>query len=404
MDMNSDEHYRNTLRGLTPSHAWRNATLEAMKAAQGNKARLRRRPLAYTAAAAVLALAVSGGIWWSGRMETDSDDPGVARTPEPVVTPSPTSAIPQDDARQNDAFSIVTDLSQLMGNNPTAGQLDYMPSRLPAFSNLIPTEEEQQAVLSDWARALDLTLEETRWSPGGEEDTMSREPVLEGRCTDGTQMRLSGANFITLHNAPDLEKLERAAIDHLVTNYTSPLFTAETREETITTYDFTGEPRTTHTTFIFFTEETAPEQLFRYSFDRIEATDDSLTIQLPYSNIHNGFFLRTAEDAVASFRARDYWGSDYTAYPEQAELLQVTLEYDVSQGQPYLQPVYRILFTQNYWDTIIASRMDDGVDTSAFTGVGTAYVPAVDPQYQDEIPYRRYFNDGLAHFTPEDFS
>ena len=76
----------------------------------------------------------------------------------------------------------------------------------------------------------------------------------------------------------------------------------------------------------------------------------------------------------------------------------------MSQGQPYLQPVYRILFTQNYWDTIIASRMDDGVDTSAFTGVGTAYVPAVDPQYQDEIPYRRYFNDGLAHFTPEDFS
>lgn len=403
--MKSDEHYRNTLRGLTPSHAWRNATLEAMKAAQGNKARLRRRPLAYTAAAAVLALAVSGGIWWSGRMAADPDGPGTAHTPQPVITPDPEiTPNPEPPEIQNESFSIVTDPSQMFGNNPAAGQLDYMPSRLPAFSNLIPTEEEQQAVLSDWARALDLTLEETRWSPGGEEDTMSREPVLEGRCTDGTQMRLSGANFITLHNAPDLEKLERAAIDHLVTNYTSPLFTAETREETITTYDFTGEPRTTHTTFIFFTEETAPEQLFRYSFDRIEATDDSLTIQLPYSNIHNGFFLRTAEDAVASFRARDYWGSDYTAYPEQAEILQVTLEYDVSQGQPYLQPVYRILFTQNYWDTIIASRMDDGVDTSAFTGVGTAYVPAVDPQYQDEIPYRRYFNDGLAHFTSEDFS
>lgn len=402
--MKSDEHYRNTLRGLTPSHAWRNATLEAMKAAQGNKARLRRRPLAYTAAAAVLALAVSGGIWWSGRMAADPDGPGTAHTPQPVITPDPEiTPSPEPPESQNESFSIVTDPSQMFGNNPAAGRLEEL-TRLPAFSNLIPTEEEQQAVLSDWARALDLTLEETRWSPGGEEDTMSREPVLEGRCTDGTQMRLSGANFITLYNAPDLEKLERAAIDHLVTNYTSPLFTAETREETITTYDFTGEPRTTHTTFIFFTEETAPEQLFRYSFDRIEATDDSLTIQLPYSNIHNGFFLRPAEDAVASFRARDYWGSDYTAYPEQAEILQVTLEYDVSQGQPYLQPVYRILFTQNYWDTIIASRMDDGVDTSAFTGVGTAYVPAVDPQYQDEIPYRRYFNDGLAHFTPEDFS
>lgn len=402
--MNSDERYRNTLRGLTPSHAWRNATLEAMKAAQGNKARLRRRPLAYTAAAAVLALAVSGGIWWSGRMAAGPDGPGTAHTPQPVITPDPEiTPNPEPPEIQNESFSIVTDPSQMFGNNPAAGRLEEL-TRLPAFSNLIPTEEEQQAVLSDWARALDLTLEETRWSPGGEEDTMSREPVLEGRCTDGTQMRLSGANFITLYNAPDLEKLERAAIDHLVTNYTSPLFTAETREETITTYDFTGEPRTTHTTFIFFTEETAPEQLFRYSFDRIEATDDSLTIQLPYSNIHNGFFLRPAEDAIAFFHAGDYWGSDYTAYPEQAEILQVTLEYDVSQGQPYLQPVYRILFTQNYWDTIIASRMDDGVDASAFTGVGTAYVPAVDPQYQDEIPYRRYFNDGLAHFTPEDFS
>ena len=48
--------------------------------------------------------------------------------------------------------------------------------------------------------------------------------------------------------------------------------------------------------------------------------------------------------------------------------------------------------------------MDVGVDTSTFTGVGGAYVPAIGPEYQDEVPYRRYFNDGLAHFTPEDFS
>lgn len=30
--------------------------------------------------------------------------------------------------------------------------------------------------------------------------------------------------------------------------------------------------------------------------------------------------------------------------------------------------------------------------------------PAFDPEYQDEVPYRRYFNDALAHHTPEDLS
>ena len=397
--MNSQERYRNTLRDLAPSTAWRNATLEAMRNAQGQKERFRRRPLAFAAMAAVLVLGVTGGIWWSVRMETDPNGPGVARTPEPVITPSP-----EPQGVWNESFSIVTDPGQLMGNNPTNGQLDYMPSRLPVFSNLIPTEEEQQAVLSDWARALDLTLEETRWTPGGGEDTMAREPVLEGSCSDGTQMRLSGTNFITLHNSPDLERLEQAAIDRLVANHTSTLFTAETKEETITTYDFTGESRTTRTTFLFFTEETAPELLFNYSFDRIEATNDSLTIHLPYPNRQNGYFLRPAEDAVASFRSGDYWGSDYTAHPDQAEILQVTLEYDTTEGQPYFQPVYRILFTQDYWDEVIADWMFDGVDPSPYMGVGTAYVPAIEPEYQDEVPYRRYFNDGLAHFTPEDFS
>lgn len=390
--MNSEQRYRSTLRGMTPSPAWRKDTLEAMKAAREKKVRLRRRPLVFAATAAALVLGVGLGAWWSARMWTDPNDPGVARTPEPAVT-----STPQSPEAWNENFAIVTDPSQLMGNNPTDGHLDDIPSRLPAFSNLIPTEEEQQAVLSDWARALDLALEETRWTPGGGENTMPRDPVLEGSCTDGTQMRLSGTNFITLHDSPDLERLEQAAIDRLVTNYTSSLFTAETKEETITTYDFTGEPRTTHTTFIFFTDETALEQLFRYSFDRIEATDDSLTIHLPYPNRQNGYFLRPAEDALAAFRAGDYWGAHYTAHPDQAEIPQVTIEYDTTEGQPYFQPVYRILYTQDYWDEVIADWMDEGVDPSRYTGVGIAYVPAIEPEYQDEVPYQRYFNGGLAY-------
>ena len=106
---------------------------------------------------------------------------------------------------------------------------------------------------------------------------------------------------------------------------------------------------------------------------------------------------------MASFRSGDYWGSHCTAHPGQAEILQVTIEYDFS-AYPYIQPVYRILFTQDYWDEVIADWMHDGVDPSPFMGVGIAYVPAIDPKHQDEIPYYRLFNDAPAHHTPEDLN
>lgn len=396
--MNSHERYRNTLRGLTPSHAWRKDTLEAMKAAQGRKKRPHRGPLTVAAAAAALALVVTGGIWWSSRMETDSDDPGVARTPEPVVTPSPTSAIPQNDARRNDAFSIVTDANQLFGNNPTAGQLEEL-TRLPVYENPIPTEEEQRTLLDQWAEVLGLTVAKTDWYPAQGEDTMGREPTLEAECTDGTWLSLHGLNFLSVYNSPDQTRLEEAALAYLGKSGLEP--TQENRE----TFAYTSEKDAIQVTWLKDPDASLAEQLYSYSFRRIEDTYGSrLTICLPPTTDGVDYPLRPAEDAVASFHAGDYWGSDYTAYPEQAKILQVTLEYDASQGQPYLQPVYRILFTQDYWDEVIAGRMDDGVDTSAFTGVGVAYVPAIESEYQEEVPYRRYFNDGLAHFTPEDFT
>ena len=86
--MNSKD-YRSTLGGVTPSPAWRERTLAAMEQAQGQK-RPSRKPLAIAATAAALAVAVTGGVWLSGRTEVDPDGPGVARTPEPVVTPTPT--------------------------------------------------------------------------------------------------------------------------------------------------------------------------------------------------------------------------------------------------------------------------------------------------------------------------
>lgn len=105
--------------------------------------------------------------------------------------------------------------------------------------------------------------------------------------------------------------------------------------------------------------------------------------------------IRSKEEAVALFRSGDYWGGIHTAYPERAEILQVTLEYAAEDYQAFFQPVYRILFTQDYWDAYLAEWMGDGADVSRFTGVAAAYVPAV-----DGLDFRMYANDTEVHRTP----
>ena len=105
--------------------------------------------------------------------------------------------------------------------------------------------------------------------------------------------------------------------------------------------------------------------------------------------------IRSKEEAVALFRSGDYWSTMETAYPERAEILQVTLEYAAEDYQAFFQPVYCILFTQDYWDTYLAEWMGDEADASRFTGVAAAYVPAV-----DVLDFRMYANDGELHRTP----
>lgn len=397
--MNSEQRYRNTLRGMTPSPAWRESTLAAMKEAYGQKERLRRRPMLFAAAAAALALAVTGGIWWSGRMTTDPNDPGVARTPEPAITPtlSPASSALPADPIWNDTFSIVTDSSQVTGNNPTAGRLDEL-TELPVYENPISTEEQQRTLLNHWAEVLGLTLTETDWYPAQGEHTMSREPSLYADCADGCWIWLDGSSQITIYESPNQTQLKEAALAHL-----GEAGLEAVRENT-ESYFYTADRDATQATWWIDPGAPLAEQLYAYSFRRVEDTYGAkLTISLPPTATGVNYPLRAASDAVASFRSGDYWGSNYTIHPDQAEILQITLEYDTGPGQPYFQPVYRILFTQDYWDEVIPSLLqNDGLDASVFTGVGIAYVPAIDPEYQDEVPYRRYFNDGLAHHTPED--
>lgn len=89
--------------------------------------------------------------------------------------------------------------------------------------------------------------------------------------------------------------------------------------------------------------------------------------------------IHSREEAVALFRSGDYWGGIHTAYPERAEILDVRLEYA---ARPYLddvQPVYAILYTQDYWKEYQAAWFPDDPDfLESYTPADTAYIPAVE--------------------------
>lgn len=398
--MNSKD-YRSTLGGVTPSPAWRARTLAAMEAAKEKKHPV-RRPLAVAATAAVLAVAVTGGVWLSSRTEVDPDGPGTARTPEPVVTPTPTPGTSQ---AWNENFAIVTDPSQLMGKNPTAGRLDEL-TELPVYENPnIAASDEVEELMHDIAEAIAQSVGLTPGSYTFEAGTDM--PWLTLDCTDGTQIILHGVNLRRIQPASDpeafwaqlMETLEVPSID-----------SSSLEEEILEEYHFDGTAHTIRSVFTSSPDLSLGMQLYFYSFfNRYTLENGNIYQVVPSTGMleppgHLAYPLRSEEDAITSFRSGDYWGAHYTSHPEQAEILQVTIEYDTTEGQPYFQPVYRILYTQDYWDEVIADRMFEGVDPSPFTGVGIAYVPAIDPEYQDEVPYRRYFNDGLAHHTPEDLT
>lgn len=396
--MNSKD-YRSTLGGVTPSPAWLARTLAAMEAAKEKKHPV-RRPLAVAATAAVLAVAVTGGVWLSSRTEVDPDGPGTARTPEPVVSPTPTSP-----EVRNESFAIVTDPSQLMGKNPTAGRLDEL-TELPVYENPnIAASDEAEELMHTLAEA---TAQSVGLTPGSYTFEAGTDmPWLTLDCTDGTQIILHGVNLRRIQPASDpeafwaqlMETLEVPSID-----------SSSLEEEILEEYHFDGTAHTIRSVFTSSPDLSLGMQLYFYSFfNRYTLENGNIYQVVPSTGMleppgHLAYPLRSGEDAITSFRSGDYWGAHYTSHPEQAEILQVTIEYDTTEGQPYFQPVYRILYTQDYWDEVIADRMFEGVDPSPFTGVGIAYVPAIDPEYQDEVPYRRYFNDGLAHHTPEDLT
>ena len=395
--MSMDRRYQSALRGKEPSAAWRRRTLEAMEGAKGKKARP-RRALRTAAVAAAAALVFTGGVWLSYRQaQSDPNGPGVARTPEPAVTPTP------DPATWMESFSVVMEPWQMMVEDPLKDL--EVPEQLPVYENPVPTREEQEALLERLAEALGLTYTVSDWMESFGEDSQGRAPELDAECGDGCLLRLYGRSRLEIFNPPDPDALEERLRDYLAfqvqLDSSRQPARLENRDTTQEVFNYNGKGWVLATTSILDWSRDGAGRLYDAAFLRFFQQDsDVFTLILPPSDGDAASYpIRSQEDAVAAFRSGDYWGSHFTAHPEEAEILQVTLQYDTSDDQRWFQPVYRILFTQEDWD--MADWMS-GVDPELYMGVGIAYVPAVDPEYQDQVPYQRFFNDGLAHHTPED--
>ena len=394
--MSMDRRYQSALRGKEPSAAWRRRTLAAMEGAKGRKTPP-RRALRTAAVAAAAALVFTGGVWLSYQQaQSDPNGPGVARTPEPAVTPTP------DPATWMESFSVVMEPWQMMVEDPLEG-LD-VPEQLPVYENPIPTRAEQEALLERLAEALGLTYTVSDWMESFGEDSQGRAPELDAECGDGCLLRLYGRSRLEIFNPPDPDAMEKRLRDYLAfqvqLDSSRQPARLEYRDTTQEVFNYNGKGWVLATTSILDWSRDGAGRLYDAAFLRYERGEDSFTLTLaPAAGDAASYPIRSQEDAVAAFRSGDYWGSHFTAHPEEAEILQVTLQYDTSDDQRWFQPVYRILFTQEDWD--MADWMS-GVDPELYMGVGEAYVPAVDPEYQDQVPYQRFFNDGLAHHTPED--
>lgn len=395
--MSMDRRYQSALRGKEPSAAWRRRTLEAMEGAKGKRARP-HRALRTAAVAAAAALVFTGGVsLFCQPIWGDPNGPGVARTPEPAVTPTP------DPATWMESFSVVMEPWQMMVEDPLEGL--EVPEQLPVYENPVPTREEQEALLERLAEALGLTYTVSDWQESFGEETQGRAPRLVAECGDGCLLRLYGCSKLVIFNPPDPDAMEERLRDylafHVQLDSSRQPARWEYRNTTQEWFNYNGKGWSTAFTSILDRSRNAAGRLYDAAFLRYERGEDSFTLTLlPTVDVNASYAIRSQEDAVAAFRSGDYWGGNFTAYPEQAEILQVVLTYDTSDDQAWFQPVYRILFTQEDWD--MADWMSDGVDPESYMGVGVAYVPAIEPEYQDEAPYQRFFNDGLAHHTPED--
>ena len=287
-------------------------------------------------------------------------------------------------------ITIVEDPAQQMGGNPTQGRLDEL-TELPVYYNQKPTEGQQTIRMEALAGELGLTVTSSRWYEGTAEPSQGWSPSLWADCADGSTLRLYG--LYTLELLGDTPPPE--ALYGLYDTAADPaLWSTETAEA----YSFDGTQSISRIWFYDDPGASLEQQLYNYSFLRFSTTESGgARLMLPPAYIWDTYPICTAAEAVAQFRSGDYWSTMETAYPERAEILDVRLEYAARPYLDYVQPVYAILYTQDYWKEYQAAWFPDDPDfLENCTPADTAYVPAV-----EGLNFQLYPGEGESlHRTP----
>lgn len=425
--MNNAMLYREAMTSLTPTADWRGRTLAAMTAAEVEPVRrhLPLRPL--IAVAASLALLVGGfgayrqfyfyaPITFPGGIASTGPGYSAAAT-LPKITLSTASDMGMGGYGDDMGTMVVRDPAEQRTQNPTLDNADGI-THLPVYKNPTATEEEQLARAREVAAALGTEI------TAYERSTNSGYPFFTAYCADGTDIWLMNLNECYVQRPPSLA-LPKAAITldkaapHLWSQL-SPLYPlASPTLQATTSYDFYGRPSQQFFWFEGDMEKSLTDQLLDYSFARVGATSwspnypEMSTFRLPCWPVSEGtlYPLRTAAQAEADFRAGNYLGADLPTDLASATILYTELVYFNQPYQAYIQPMYRITYTQDYWDTTpvmerfqqdykdgvwvdpsVEIGVDPNLDPTQFTSVSYAYIPAVTDEYVDMTDAQLYFN------------
>lgn len=423
--------YRESLSRMTPGPDWRSQTLAAMDAAAAAPVR-RRTPVGpLIAAAAALALVAGGGVGvyrnlnafrpneYPGGVLSSAPGYTVGTGELPKITLSAAPDLGMGGFDDTMGMLVVRSPEEQRTQNPTLGNTDSL-TELPVYQNRIPTEAEQLGCAETVAAALGTGI------TSYESNLYGQYRSFTSKCTDGTDIWLSNLNecYVLLPESLPLpggaETLEEAA-PHLWRQL-APLYPmVSPKLEATTSYDFYGRASQWFFWFDDDAGKSLTDRLLDYCFGRVgdvswhEHTGTGIyTFHLPCWPESEGVLypIRTAAEAEADFRAGDYLGADVPTDTAAATILSTELVYFNQPYQTYIQPVYKITYTQDYWDVSpvleqfqrnyrdgagvdpeVEAGVDPNLDTSAFSSVSCAYVPAVAKAYVDMLDAEFQFNN-----------